>query len=170
MSIAPKPTLSAVTRTRRSGAGNGSGFRMTAFTTANIAALAPMPTASVATAIAAKPGCLRSDLTANFRSCINVSIGVSPRALRSGFQEAHHAQAANPEEKWRLPTNRGRAAPLSGRACSIPDITGDRRGTFLPESRLSRPKPRDRAVARALDTWRNDHGFHLRGSAKNSHR
>ncbi len=40
--------MSAVTRTSRSESGNGRGLKMTALTTANIAALAPMPSARVA--------------------------------------------------------------------------------------------------------------------------
>ena len=40
----------------RSALANGSGFRRTALTTANIAVFAPMPSASVSTATAVKPG------------------------------------------------------------------------------------------------------------------
>jgi hypothetical protein len=48
------------TRTRRSGSSNGSGRSRTAFTTLKIAPFAPMPSASVATATAVKPGAWRS--------------------------------------------------------------------------------------------------------------
>ena len=51
-------------RTRRSGASKGSGRRSTACTTLNMAALAPMPRASVATATSVKPGARRSRRTA----------------------------------------------------------------------------------------------------------
>jgi hypothetical protein len=46
--------------TMRSGSGYGSGFSKTAFTTVKMAVLAPMPSASVRTATAVKPGFLRS--------------------------------------------------------------------------------------------------------------
>ena len=42
--------------TARSGSAHGSGRSSTAFTTLKIAAFAPMPSASVSTATAAKPG------------------------------------------------------------------------------------------------------------------
>src|SRR5581483_4953182 len=50
------PRASAATRTSRSGLGNGSGRISTASTTVKIATFAPMPSASVRTAMAAKPG------------------------------------------------------------------------------------------------------------------
>ena len=46
--------------TRRSGSGNGSGLIRSAFTTVKIAVLTPIATASVISAIAVKPGVLRS--------------------------------------------------------------------------------------------------------------
>ena len=46
--------------TRRPGSGNGSGLIKSAFTTVKTAVLTPMPTASVTSAIAVKPGVLRS--------------------------------------------------------------------------------------------------------------
>ena len=49
--------------TRRSGSGNGNGLSSTAFTKLKIAVFAPMPSASVITAMAVKPGCFSSDRT-----------------------------------------------------------------------------------------------------------
>ena len=46
-----------VTTTMRSGASNGSGRSTTALTTLKMAVVAPMPSASVRIAVAAKPGC-----------------------------------------------------------------------------------------------------------------
>jgi hypothetical protein len=46
--------------TIRLGSGYGSGFNRTAFTTVKMAVLAPMPSASVRTATAVKPGFFRS--------------------------------------------------------------------------------------------------------------
>jgi hypothetical protein len=55
-SVVPRPVKSDVTRTRRSAFAYGSGRMTTALTTVKIALLAPMPSASVAIATAAKPG------------------------------------------------------------------------------------------------------------------
>jgi hypothetical protein len=49
-----------VTATIRSGAAKGSGRSTTALTTLKMAVVAPMPRASVSTAVAAKPGCRTS--------------------------------------------------------------------------------------------------------------
>ena len=73
MSVAPSPAKSAVTRTSRSALAYGSGRSTTALTTVKIALLAPMPSASVAIAIAAKPGCLKLR-SANRTSCTSASI------------------------------------------------------------------------------------------------
>lgn len=53
---------------------HGSGFRSTPLTV-NIAVAVPMPSASVASATATKPGCRRSERTANRRSCSSFSTG-----------------------------------------------------------------------------------------------
>ena len=50
--------------TSRSGSGKGTGFSRTAFTTEKIAALAPMPIASVRIATIVKPGVFTSILKA----------------------------------------------------------------------------------------------------------
>jgi hypothetical protein len=55
-----RPFQVEATLTRRSASGYGSGRSRTAFTTLKIALLAPMPTASVATATSVKPGAWRS--------------------------------------------------------------------------------------------------------------
>ena len=47
------------------------------FTALNTAVVGPIPSASVSTAIKANPGLLRSDRTANFRSCILVPASTS---------------------------------------------------------------------------------------------
>lgn len=51
--------MSLVTIARRDGSAYGSGRSMTAFTTLKIAVLAPMPSASVMSAVIAKPGLFR---------------------------------------------------------------------------------------------------------------
>ena len=58
--VAPFRALVANTITRRSAAVKGSGCSRTALTTLKIAVLAPMPSASVRTAMALKPGFLDS--------------------------------------------------------------------------------------------------------------
>lgn len=60
--------------TRRSGSGKGNGRSNTAFTTLKMAVFAPMPRASVITAMAAKPGRFKSERTAYRRSLINESM------------------------------------------------------------------------------------------------
>ena len=62
--------------TARSGSCHGRGRRSTASTTLKIAALAPMPSASVAIATAVKPAFRRSVRLPNLRSCQNVSMNV----------------------------------------------------------------------------------------------
>src|SRR6476620_5474655 len=57
--------------TRRSGDGNGSGFNNTALTTLKMAVFAPIPSASVSTAIKVNPGDLRSWRRANVTSFIS---------------------------------------------------------------------------------------------------
>ena len=47
--------------TMRSGSANGSGRSSTAFTTLNMAALAPIPSESVTSATAARAGCWRRE-------------------------------------------------------------------------------------------------------------
>src|SRR5262249_39400713 len=63
-----RPTKVLVSITRRSGSGNGAGFRITALKTEKIAVFAPMPSASVKTATAVKLGDFRRDRSANLRS------------------------------------------------------------------------------------------------------
>ena len=58
----------------------------TPLTTANMAAAAPMPTASVSTTDAANVGFLRSARTANVKSFISVSIGSGMGRRRSGVR------------------------------------------------------------------------------------
>jgi hypothetical protein len=57
-------------RTMRSGDGYGSGLSSTPWTTVNMAVFAPMPSASVRIASAAKPGRLMSIRSAWRRSCV----------------------------------------------------------------------------------------------------
>jgi len=52
----------------RSGSRNASGLNRTAFTTLKTAVLAPIPSAITAMASSVKPGFLRSDRSANFKS------------------------------------------------------------------------------------------------------
>src|SRR5690349_11560150 len=58
------------THTRRPESGKGSGRNSTEYTTEKIALLAPMPSASASTAMAVKPGDLKSTRDAYLRSCI----------------------------------------------------------------------------------------------------
>src|SRR2546430_175526 len=60
----------SLNQTSRSDSVYGNGRNKTAFTTLKIAVFAPMPSASVSTATAAKPGFFRSWRKANFRSFI----------------------------------------------------------------------------------------------------
>ena len=69
--------------TRRSGWGYGRGFRMTPFTTVNMAAFAPIPSASVSTATTAKPGDLRSTRVAKRKSCHSAATKDSQPAERT---------------------------------------------------------------------------------------
>ena len=59
------------TNTSRSGSLNGGVRSTTALITLNIAVLAPMPSASVSTATALKPGFFSNWRRANFKSFIN---------------------------------------------------------------------------------------------------
>ena len=66
----------------RSGSAHGSGRRSTAFTTLKMAAFAPMPSPSVSTATAAKPGWRPSVRAPKRRSCQSVSQKVRMDMLR----------------------------------------------------------------------------------------
>src|SRR6266513_5015913 len=69
-SVTPRLGLTEAIRTSRSGSRYGSGRSNTALTTLKMAVFAPMPSASVSTATAVKPGFFRSWRKANLRSFI----------------------------------------------------------------------------------------------------
>src|SRR5207249_9281147 len=60
--------------TSRSASGKGNGRNKTPFTTLKMAVFAPMPSASVSTATAVKPGFFRNCRKANFKSFIAQSL------------------------------------------------------------------------------------------------
>src|SRR5215216_2757114 len=78
LSVMPCRGLMPSKSTIRSGSGNCSGRNNTEFTTVNIAVVAPIPSASVETAITRNPGRLRKLRTPYWRSLISVSICVNP--------------------------------------------------------------------------------------------
>jgi hypothetical protein len=79
-----QPSCSTVTS--RDGSRYGSGRSSTALTTEKIAVFAPMPSASVSTATAVKPGFLRIVRTPNLTSCIRVSTKPPPfTSLHASF-------------------------------------------------------------------------------------
>src|SRR5215469_8096882 len=81
----------------RSDPGYGSGRSKTAFTTLKMAVFAPMPSASVRTVTAVKPGFFPSMRAAYRRSCQMVSIFIA-RRLRGG--EIHiTGSAAQPADQ-----------------------------------------------------------------------
>jgi hypothetical protein len=80
-SVAPAPLRSSKIRTRRSGSPNG--YKSTAFTTLKIAVVAPRPRAIVNTAMAMKPGDLRSVP----RSVASITPEIVPRKPAAGFVE-----------------------------------------------------------------------------------
>src|SRR2546427_7802329 len=87
----------------RSGSLNGNGRSSTALTTLKMAVFAPMPSASVSTATAVKPGFFSNCRMANFRSFITQCLhridsrrapGGQPTGKQS-YQEDQQYQAAN---------------------------------------------------------------------------
>src|SRR2546425_1147383 len=89
-SVKSRLGLTEAIRTSRSGSRYGRGCNNTALTTLKIAVFAPMPSASVSTATAVKPGFFNSSRKANFKSFIAQSfdrIGVG-RVAR-GKQASH---------------------------------------------------------------------------------
>ena len=87
--------------TSSSGFEYGSGLRRTAYTTLKMAVLAPMPSASVQMAAAAKPGVLRNERSARRVSCQAASIHMVPLASR-------HSSLT-----WSMPPNSSRARRAS---------------------------------------------------------
>ena len=73
---ASRSGMSRCTIIRRSGSANGSGLSSTALTSEKIATFAPIPMASISTAIAVNPGCLASDRSAYERSWRMAAMGV----------------------------------------------------------------------------------------------
>ena len=72
------------TSTSRSAASYGSGRSRTVSRTVNAVVVAPTPSASVRSASAVKPGCLRSDRTAHSRSCTRPSGKRCPQSVDTG--------------------------------------------------------------------------------------
>src|SRR5690348_7587544 len=70
MTVLGLPDQSARNCTSWPGSGYGSGLSRTALTTLKMAVFAPMPSASVSTATAVKPGCFNNWRMANLRSFI----------------------------------------------------------------------------------------------------
>ena len=70
----PRPGAVWVTRTTRSASPYGSGFSTTSSNTEKMAVLAPIPSAMVAIATAAKPGVRRTARNANRASCQTVIV------------------------------------------------------------------------------------------------
>jgi hypothetical protein len=67
--VVNRPSVAGVyTAKRFSGSGNGNGRKRAAFTVLKMAVVAPIPTASVAMAARANPGCRRHDRIVNLRS------------------------------------------------------------------------------------------------------
>src|SRR5213080_766194 len=112
--------------TSRSEAGNGNGRNKTPFTTVKIAVFAPMPSASVNTATAVKPGFFNNWRKANLRSFITQCLhridirraarGDVAREEGNGTQESGNARKsegvkrAKPEEQsGKGPGRRGRS-------------------------------------------------------------
>src|ERR1051326_8816060 len=78
----------ARTATMRSGCVTPAGFRSTSFTTLKLAVLAPMPSASAATAVMVKPGLLASVRQAMRRSD---GIGNGPPGLKTSANALRYA-------------------------------------------------------------------------------
>src|SRR5580765_8149983 len=83
--------MSAQTKTSRDESRNGSGAISIARTTLKIAVLAPMPSASVTMATAAKPGDRRSPRHAKRTSFMLASLADLRRFPPAGYQPNHEA-------------------------------------------------------------------------------
>ena len=101
-------TVVLKTCTSASGCGYGSGRRSTAFTTAKIAALPPMPSASVSSVAAVNTGFASSVRTAYFRSCPIISIlqwsqRSQPACSRApAARQTHRVPAGRPDRPGRM--------------------------------------------------------------------
>src|SRR5258707_14331367 len=82
MELSRKAEVCEYTASNASGSENGSGFRSTPFTTENSAVLAPMPSASVKIAMAAKLELFDSTRRPKRTSCQKFRTRFLPSALR----------------------------------------------------------------------------------------
>src|SRR3989454_12001952 len=88
------------TNTSRPGSLNGSGRRRTALTTLKIAVFAPMPSASVSTATAVKPGFFSNWRKANLRSFITQCLHRIDFRCAPGRQETREQGDREEHERY----------------------------------------------------------------------
>src|SRR5438034_2680088 len=93
----PGPPLRSTTNSR-SGSGNESGRNKTALTTLKMAVFAPMPSASVSTATAVKPGFFSNWRMANLRSFTQRLHRIHARGTARGQPAGE--QRHEPEQQW----------------------------------------------------------------------
>src|SRR6266516_7553109 len=103
----PNFTLLSCNRTNRSGSGKESGRNKTPFTTLKMAVFAPMPSASVSTATAVKPGFLSNWRKANLRSFITqrlhwIDLRRAECRQTAGHERDHSHQQTDENERHRV--------------------------------------------------------------------
>ena len=141
-----RPAVDALRRrrlniTRRSGSGNGTGFSSTALTTEKMAVLAPMPSASAATAAAVKPRLcpnIRSECRRSLKKLFNhggpelcVGLGTIATMTRKGTEAPRPGAARSgrgeSERGWG-PASSEKCQTESGTRPSVHSLSPDYNG------------------------------------------
>ena len=141
----PYPGVRSQSLTSRSGSGNGSGRSRTKSVTENAAVVAPMPSATISTAVIANPGARRSTRPVYDRSCRGCR-GGRRRRCRATSPIVRQPERATPER----PSPGARRRANSGRISSPYSFRND---AGYRRSRRSYTRMRASSVTRPAMPW-----------------